>query len=211
MALPPAPVPVSLRHRGERAWECRTPVAADHTTQKRLLLVKRQEEVDRREAAWAELISVGRSLGEAQLSAAVHRPPDVSDRVDVADKVTPPADKVTPRAGTVSPTSCTTGKTTGTQTPGYEQSLPADGKNFRLPPDTSRIPDPSLPQPAPACPSLPQAHEHLTAAITSRDTLIAQQSDVFEVSKADRNKLGALPLAGFTGRSSSERTQGRSN
>ncbi|MGH9056077.1 MAG: DUF2397 family protein, partial [Acidimicrobiales bacterium] len=67
---PPAPVPVSLRDRGERSAKGRSAVATDHSSQKRLLLAKRQEEADRREAACAELTSVGRHLSEAQLSAA---------------------------------------------------------------------------------------------------------------------------------------------
>ncbi len=67
---PPAPVPVSLRERGERQPRGRSSTAADHSTQKRLLLARRQEEAERRDAACAELVSVGRHLEMAQLSAA---------------------------------------------------------------------------------------------------------------------------------------------
>lgn len=67
---PPAPVPVSLRERGERAPRGHSATPADHTAQKRLLLAKRQREAERRGSACAELISVGSRLGEAQLSAA---------------------------------------------------------------------------------------------------------------------------------------------
>ncbi len=69
-SCPPAPVPVSLRERGERFPRGRSAGGVDHSDQKRLLLARRQEEAERREAACAELISVGRRLHEAQLSAA---------------------------------------------------------------------------------------------------------------------------------------------
>jgi uncharacterized protein (TIGR02677 family) len=66
---PPAPVSVSLRERGERSPKGRSASATDHGTQKRLLLARREEEAQRRDAACAELISVGRRLDVAQLSA----------------------------------------------------------------------------------------------------------------------------------------------
>lgn len=67
---PPAPVPVALRERGERQPRGRSARAADHDLQKRLLLQRREQEAERRDAACAELVSVGRHLERAQLSAA---------------------------------------------------------------------------------------------------------------------------------------------
>jgi uncharacterized protein (TIGR02677 family) len=66
---PPAEVPVSLRERGERQARGRSAAAADHSAQKRMMLARRQEEAERRDAACAELIAVGRHLEKAHLSA----------------------------------------------------------------------------------------------------------------------------------------------
>ncbi len=67
---PPAPVPVALRERGERALRGRSARASDHTDQKRCLLALREAEAERRATACAELLAVGAHLADAYLSAA---------------------------------------------------------------------------------------------------------------------------------------------
>jgi uncharacterized protein (TIGR02677 family) len=67
---PPAPVPVSLRERGERVVRGRSARAADHGEQKGRLLAERAAEDERRATACAELLAVGGRLAEARLSVA---------------------------------------------------------------------------------------------------------------------------------------------
>lgn len=65
---PSAPVPVSLRERGDRAARGRSAVATDHAEQKRLLLAARAVEDARRAAACHELVAVGHRLADATLT-----------------------------------------------------------------------------------------------------------------------------------------------
>lgn len=67
---PTAPVPVTLRERGDRTPRGRSAPAADHSRQKERLLATRTAEADRRATACAELLAVGPRLSEARLSAA---------------------------------------------------------------------------------------------------------------------------------------------
>jgi len=66
---PTAPVPVTLRERGDRKAIGRSAPAADHTQQKERLLASRAAEADRRATACAELLAVGARLADARLSA----------------------------------------------------------------------------------------------------------------------------------------------
>ena len=70
---PRAPVPVSLRERGERVMRGRTAVAPDHRLQRERLAEEREQEAARRATACAELLAVGDKLGEARLSAPAMR------------------------------------------------------------------------------------------------------------------------------------------
>ena len=65
---PRAPVPVSLRERGERVIRGRTAAARDHRLQREHLAVEREREAARRATACAELAAVGDRLGDARLS-----------------------------------------------------------------------------------------------------------------------------------------------
>jgi uncharacterized protein (TIGR02677 family) len=67
---PTAPVPISLRERGDRNPRGRTIRVADHRGQKQRLLAASRAEADRRAAGCAELLAMGRRLGEARLSPA---------------------------------------------------------------------------------------------------------------------------------------------
>jgi uncharacterized protein (TIGR02677 family) len=67
---PPAPVPVTLRERGDRTARGKSAQAADHTHQKERLLATRAADADRRATACAELLAVGARLADARLSAA---------------------------------------------------------------------------------------------------------------------------------------------
>jgi len=66
---PAAPVPVTLRERGDRTALGRATRPADHTDQKERLLATRAAEAERRATACAELLAVGGRLAEARLSA----------------------------------------------------------------------------------------------------------------------------------------------
>jgi uncharacterized protein (TIGR02677 family) len=66
---PKAPVPVTLRERGDRTARGRATPAADHTAQKERLLAARAAEAERRATACAELLAVGPRLADARLSA----------------------------------------------------------------------------------------------------------------------------------------------
>jgi uncharacterized protein (TIGR02677 family) len=70
---PRAPVPVSLRERGERVMRGRAAVATDHRLQRERLAEEREQEAARRATACAELLAVGDKLGEARLSAPAMR------------------------------------------------------------------------------------------------------------------------------------------
>ncbi len=70
---PRAPVPVSLRERGERIMRGRAASANDHQAQRARLLAAREEEAARRATACAELQAVGDRLGSATLSASAMR------------------------------------------------------------------------------------------------------------------------------------------
>ena len=70
---PRAPVPVTLRERGERVMRGRTAVAPDHRLQRERLAAEREQEAARRATACAELLAVGDKLGEARLSAPAMR------------------------------------------------------------------------------------------------------------------------------------------
>lgn len=67
---PAAPVPVSLRQRGDRNPRGRVARVADHGSQKQRLLAERRREAEHRQEAVAELLGVGDRLGEVRLSAA---------------------------------------------------------------------------------------------------------------------------------------------
>ncbi len=66
---PTAPVPVTLRERGDRAARGRSARAADHTQQKERLVASRAADADRRATACAELLAVGARLADARISA----------------------------------------------------------------------------------------------------------------------------------------------
>src|SRR5438105_3430044 len=66
---PAAPVPVSIRERGDRTPRGRTARMADHRAQKERLVGERKQEAIRREQAIAELVAVGDRLHDARLSA----------------------------------------------------------------------------------------------------------------------------------------------
>ena len=67
---PAAPVPVSIRERGDRSPRGRLVRVADHSAQKERLAADRRLEAERREQAVAELLAVGDRLDEVRLSAA---------------------------------------------------------------------------------------------------------------------------------------------
>ncbi len=67
---PPAPVPLSLRERGDRVPRGSAAVAPNHLHQRRKLLEARDRETARRAAACAELLAVGADLEAVKLSAA---------------------------------------------------------------------------------------------------------------------------------------------
>ncbi|MGP0053066.1 MAG: DUF2397 domain-containing protein [Solirubrobacteraceae bacterium] len=69
-SAPAAPVPVSLRERGDRTPRGRSAAAADHRVQRRRLLERREAEALRRAAACEELLAVGARLEEALISSA---------------------------------------------------------------------------------------------------------------------------------------------
>jgi len=66
---PGAPVPVSIRERGDRTPRGRVVRVADHTAQKERLTAERRLEAGRRQQAVAELLAVGERLDEVRLSA----------------------------------------------------------------------------------------------------------------------------------------------
>jgi uncharacterized protein (TIGR02677 family) len=66
---PTAPVPMTLRERGERTARGRSAQALDHTRQKQRLLASRAADADRRATACAELLALGSRLADARLSA----------------------------------------------------------------------------------------------------------------------------------------------
>jgi uncharacterized protein (TIGR02677 family) len=66
---PAAPVPVTLRERGDRTVKGRSAHAADHTHQKERLLASRAAVSERRATACAELLAVSARLADARLSA----------------------------------------------------------------------------------------------------------------------------------------------
>lgn len=67
---PGAPVPVSIRERGDRVPRGRVVRVPDHGAQKQHLLDERRRDDERRHAAIEELAAVGDRLGEARVSAA---------------------------------------------------------------------------------------------------------------------------------------------
>lgn len=67
---PAAPVPVSIRERGDRNPRGRVVRVADHGAQKERLAAERRREADQREQAVAELIAIGDRLNEVRLSGA---------------------------------------------------------------------------------------------------------------------------------------------
>ncbi len=67
---PAAPVPVSIRERGDRNPRGRTVRVADHEGQKRRLMDASRAESERRATGCAELLAVGERLADAQLSPA---------------------------------------------------------------------------------------------------------------------------------------------
>jgi uncharacterized protein (TIGR02677 family) len=67
---PTAPVPVSIRERGDRNPRGRVVRVADHRAQKARLVAERRREAAQREQAIAELLAVGDRLDEVRLSAA---------------------------------------------------------------------------------------------------------------------------------------------
>jgi hypothetical protein len=66
---PGAPVPVSIRERGDRTPRGRVVRVADHGPQKERLAAERRREAEQREQAVAELLAVGDRLDEVRLSA----------------------------------------------------------------------------------------------------------------------------------------------
>jgi uncharacterized protein (TIGR02677 family) len=67
---PAAPVPVSIRERGDRNPRGRVVRVADHRAQKQRLVAERRHEAEEREQAIAELLAVGGRLDEVRLSRA---------------------------------------------------------------------------------------------------------------------------------------------
>lgn len=67
-SAPPAPVPVSLRERGDRSPRGRVSPAADHSRQRERLVAGRQAEALRRADACTELLAAGRQLDRVRLS-----------------------------------------------------------------------------------------------------------------------------------------------
>lgn len=67
---PAAPVPVSIRERGDRNPRGRLVRVADHRAQKERLVAERRQEAEQREQAIAELLAVGDRLDEVRLSGA---------------------------------------------------------------------------------------------------------------------------------------------
>ena len=67
---PGAPVPVSIRERGDRTPRGRLARLADHGAQKERLVAERRREAEQRERAIAELLAVGDRLDEVRLSGA---------------------------------------------------------------------------------------------------------------------------------------------
>jgi uncharacterized protein (TIGR02677 family) len=67
---PAAPVPVSIRERGDRNPRGRVVRVADHRAQKERLAAERRREADQRAQAVAELVAVGERLGEVRVSGA---------------------------------------------------------------------------------------------------------------------------------------------
>jgi uncharacterized protein (TIGR02677 family) len=65
---PPAPVPVSIRERGDRAARGRVVRVADHRAQKERLAAERRHQAQQRARAVAELVAVGERLGDIRLS-----------------------------------------------------------------------------------------------------------------------------------------------
>lgn len=65
---PGAPVPVSIRERGDRNPRGRAARMSDHSDAKRLLLEQRHREAVERERAIDELLAVGDRLGDVRLS-----------------------------------------------------------------------------------------------------------------------------------------------
>jgi len=67
---PAAPVPVSIRERGDRNPRGRVVRVADHRAQKDRLVAERRREAEQRQRAIAELLAVGDRLHEVRLSGA---------------------------------------------------------------------------------------------------------------------------------------------
>lgn len=67
---PAAPVPISLRARGDRNPRGRVVRVADHQAQKERLVADRRREAEERERAVQELLAIGDRLGDARLSGA---------------------------------------------------------------------------------------------------------------------------------------------
>jgi uncharacterized protein (TIGR02677 family) len=67
---PAAPVPVSIRERGDRTPRGRVVRVADHQAQKDRLVAERRREAEQRERAIAELLAVGDRLHQVRLSGA---------------------------------------------------------------------------------------------------------------------------------------------
>ena len=70
---PAAPVPVSIRERGDRTPRGRLVRVADHRAQKERLVAERRREDEQRAQAVAELLAVGDRLDEVRLSGAALR------------------------------------------------------------------------------------------------------------------------------------------
>jgi len=70
---PAAPVPVSIRERGDRTPRGRLVRVADHRAQKARLVAERRREDEQRAQAVAELLAVGDRLEEVRLSGAAFR------------------------------------------------------------------------------------------------------------------------------------------
>ena len=67
---PPAPVPVSIRERGDRTPRGGVVRVVDHRAQKERLVAERRREAEQRAQAVAELLAVGDRLDEVRLSGA---------------------------------------------------------------------------------------------------------------------------------------------
>lgn len=67
---PTAPVPVSIRERGDRTPRGRVVRVADHRAQKERLTAERRREAEQRAQAVAELVAVGERLDTVRLSGA---------------------------------------------------------------------------------------------------------------------------------------------